>query len=200
MDEWEKALAPLKAEYVRESRPRLIAIARSLERLALEPESRGALHDLTLAFHNFSGTGTTYGFPEVTALGREGERVCTAIIASGARPAADQVARGQELLRLLEKELSGGAATASGNTVPPAAPRGYILIVDDDPTLVRLLVHMVEQEGLSAHGVGSKAEAMRAIGERMPDGCIVDIRLPDGSGYELVKTCGRSRAVRLARS
>ena len=57
-------------------------------------------------------------------------------------------------MRLLEKEFSGAAATASGNAVSPAAVRGDILIVDDDETLVRLLVHLIGQEGLSARAFG----------------------------------------------
>jgi diguanylate cyclase (GGDEF)-like protein len=62
-----------------------------------------------------------------------------------------------------------------------------ILIVDDDADIRALLECMAEREGMCARAVQSNADAIRAIEERFPDGLIIDIGLPDGTGYDLVK-------------
>ncbi|HSB60628.1 MAG TPA: response regulator, partial [Vicinamibacteria bacterium] len=190
MPHWEEALKSLRSEYVREARERLEGIEKVLERLAAEPGDRGALHDLMRGFHGFAGSGATYGFPEVSALGQQAERSCFALLKDAAAAAPADLDRWRRLTALVESELGreGGAASSKCEAGRPAAsPRGDILLVDDDEALVRLLSHLIEQEGLSVRHAATMADALRALDERMPSGCIVDIRLPDGSGYDFVK-------------
>jgi diguanylate cyclase (GGDEF)-like protein len=190
MEALEDALRALRTEFIRDARGTLDGIARGLEALGVEPDSRGALHDLLRGFHSLAGTGTTFGFPEVTALGREGERICSTRLAESAAPEAADIARWRELLEQLERQFLGAGAPAVRSTAPeaePAAARREILVVDDDEVFVRLISHRLDLEGLAVRAVATIADAERAMDERMPDGCIVDIRLPDGSGYDLVK-------------
>src|SRR5260221_2418184 len=135
MEALEDALRTLRAEFVREARRRLDGIARSLEALSVQPGSRGALHGLLQGFHGFSGTGTTYGFPDVTALGQEGERSCSTRLAESAAGLPADIARWVELLGLLERQFSGAGVAAAQRAAavadPAASPRAR-LHADDD--------------------------------------------------------------------
>jgi two-component system, NtrC family, nitrogen regulation response regulator NtrX len=61
-----------------------------------------------------------------------------------------------------------------------------ILIVDDEPNIGRSLKLILEREGYAVSACTTVAEA-RAVSQR-PDLYMIDVRLPDASGIELVKT------------
>jgi len=60
-------------------------------------------------------------------------------------------------------------------------------VVDDDDDIREKMAQRVEQEGMVARAVRTTAEARHALEDRLPDGMITAIGLPDGSGYELVE-------------
>jgi DNA-binding NtrC family response regulator len=62
---------------------------------------------------------------------------------------------------------------------------GKVLIVDDDPAVVRFMGTVVEKAGLLFSGAGSAGEALQLLNESRFALAIVDIRLPDGSGLDL---------------
>ena len=76
MTRFEEIAAALRGEFLGMAGERAAAMKRLLERLDAAPVDEQALGDLQLHFHNFVGSGTTYGFPGLTALGLEGERWC----------------------------------------------------------------------------------------------------------------------------
>jgi len=59
------------------------------------------------------------------------------------------------------------------------------LVVDDDPSTLVLLARLLEQRGFSTRTAGSLAEARDSL-EPSPDVCMLDLRLPDGEGIELL--------------
>ncbi|HEY6555130.1 MAG TPA: response regulator, partial [Vicinamibacteria bacterium] len=65
-------------------------------------------------------------------------------------------------------------------------------IVDDDPEIIAILKNFAEQEGMTARIAVTHADALRSLEANMPDGLVVDIVLPDGTGYDLV---ARTRAL-----
>ena len=67
------------------------------------------------------------------------------------------------------------------STLPPA------LVVDDEPNIVELLAITLQGMGLAVIGAHSIAEAYARLGEATPSLCLTDLRLPDGSGIELVR-------------
>src|SRR5205814_6838981 len=62
-----------------------------------------------------------------------------------------------------------------------------ILILDDEPNIRRSLGMILEHEGYIVLLAGSLAEARRNV-ER-PDAMLLDVRLPDGSGIDFLRTC-----------
>ena len=86
MESWDDAVAELRAEYLREAAGRLEEIDRLLDALSRDATDEASFRELLRRFHGFAGSGTTYGFPRVTQLGREGESTC---MAAGRRAAGE---------------------------------------------------------------------------------------------------------------
>jgi CheY-like chemotaxis protein len=62
-----------------------------------------------------------------------------------------------------------------------------ILIADDDRTTVRLLQTLLELDGFQVCAVTRGAEVPAAISERQPDLLLVDYRLADMDGLEVIR-------------
>jgi two-component system OmpR family response regulator len=65
-----------------------------------------------------------------------------------------------------------------------------ILIVEDDPTLSRLLNDLLTDEGGDVQVAHSAAAAQALINTFVPDLVLLDVALPDGNGFDL---CARWR-------
>ena len=63
----------------------------------------------------------------------------------------------------------------------------HILIVDDDVQLCSMLGHLVKKEGFKTEAVHDGASAKRMVCSRIPDLMLLDVRLPDTSGMEVLK-------------
>ena len=84
MSRFQEIAATLRGEFLALAGGRAAAMRALLERLDAAPGDAEALAELQLAFHNFAGSGSTYGFPELSRLGSEGERWCQERRAEGA--------------------------------------------------------------------------------------------------------------------
>ncbi|MGD8630136.1 MAG: sigma-54 dependent transcriptional regulator [Gammaproteobacteria bacterium] len=61
-----------------------------------------------------------------------------------------------------------------------------LLVVDDDPGIVRSLARVLGRLGAKVGGVGSVREARLSLEENNPDAVLADLKLKDGSGLELM--------------
>ncbi|RKZ13190.1 hypothetical protein DRQ32_02145 [bacterium] len=61
-----------------------------------------------------------------------------------------------------------------------------ILVVDDQESIQYFLRKTLESEGYAVQGVGDLAEARAHLARELPDGIVLDLKLPDGSGMELL--------------
>ena len=61
------------------------------------------------------------------------------------------------------------------------------LVVDDDPQVLRTITRILERDGMTVTGASSVAEARKVLGVAQPDLLVCDVRMPDGSGVELVR-------------
>jgi two-component system OmpR family response regulator len=62
-----------------------------------------------------------------------------------------------------------------------------LLVVDDEPDIVDVLVTSLRFLGYEADGVASGRQALSAVRERGPDLVLLDIMLPDLDGFEVVR-------------
>ncbi len=65
--------------------------------------------------------------------------------------------------------------------------REKILIVEDDPDIVKLLRYNLEKENFSVRSVRSGEEALKIVKEETPDLIILDLMLPGMDGFEVCK-------------
>ena len=64
---------------------------------------------------------------------------------------------------------------------------GKVLIIDDEKQLLRLLSRMIGLEGYTVYEAESCKAGLKLLALHRPEVVLCDVRLPDGSGVELVK-------------
>jgi two-component system OmpR family response regulator len=75
----------------------------------------------------------------------------------------------------------------------PGAAR--LLVVEDDQTILELLSGSLRFAGFDVVTAASGAEALRAVAASRPDLVLLDVMIPDGDGFEVVRrmrSCGPS--------
>ena len=75
----------------------------------------------------------------------------------------------------------------------PIAIRGRILVVEDEKTEARLLQLNLESAGFAVHTEGTGGAALRYAAEHPLDLVILDLKLPDISGYEVCRQLRKTR-------
>ena len=71
---------------------------------------------------------------------------------------------------------------------PRYSPRSLrILVADDEPDSVTALKLLLNDEGHDVIGLSKGAEVLRTVEEFRPDVVVLDIAMPDLSGYEIAK-------------
>ncbi len=63
----------------------------------------------------------------------------------------------------------------------------YVLIVEDEEDIVRLISFHLEKEGYHVESAGSGREALEIVSEKTPDLVILDIMLPEMDGLEVCR-------------
>jgi DNA-binding response OmpR family regulator len=68
-----------------------------------------------------------------------------------------------------------------------------IMVVDDEPDTVVTLVTLLRDEGHDVHALYRAKDVVRGVEEYDPDVVLLDIALPDGSGYAVAEEVRRRR-------
>jgi two-component system, OmpR family, response regulator RegX3 len=68
------------------------------------------------------------------------------------------------------------------------AGRRTILMVEDESSITEPLAEALDREGFDTRVAGTVAAALEAANEEMPDLVLLDVMLPDGSGYDVART------------
>ncbi|MBT6405218.1 MAG: response regulator, partial [Rhodospirillaceae bacterium] len=75
----------------------------------------------------------------------------------------------------------------------PISDDASLLIVDDEVNLRLQLAKAMDRRGFQADVAESVADGIRAVEARPPKYAVIDLRLDDGSGLEVVETLRRVR-------
>ena len=184
-------LEQLRFDYVRDAPAGLDRVVAIIDRLQSNPADPQALSELSRAFHNLAGSGATYGLPEVSRLAGQAEEECAAIVRGSTVPSAAQVVGWQATVETLRAQIAAAETgprdrPITGPGLPQTKTPIDILVADDDEGICRFLEAICTREQMSVRTAGTCADARRGLVAGLPDGMLVDITLPDGSGYELV--------------
>jgi two-component system, OmpR family, response regulator RegX3 len=79
--------------------------------------------------------------------------------------------------------------------VDMSAGRRTILLVEDEPAITEPLAESLEREGFELRIAGSVAEALDAAARVQPDLILLDLMLPDGSGFDVCRQVRSSSQV-----
>jgi len=64
---------------------------------------------------------------------------------------------------------------------------GLVLLVDDEPAIVNTLGRTLRAKGYAVQAVASGKDALFAVAEAVPDVMLLDINLPDLTGWEVLR-------------
>jgi two-component system response regulator RegX3 len=67
------------------------------------------------------------------------------------------------------------------------AGRRTILMVEDESSITEPLAEALDREGFATRVAGTVADAISAAEDEMPDLVLLDVMLPDGSGYDVAR-------------
>lgn len=70
---------------------------------------------------------------------------------------------------------------------PNMRPRGRVLIVDDDPVVCEIVASTLEEHGYPTRRAADAREALYLVQREMPDVVVLDVHLPDISGYQVCR-------------
>ena len=74
-------------------------------------------------------------------------------------------------------------ANASRSPIETGAPRGRVIVVDDEPANVRLLTRQLARDGHVVLAATNGDEALYLIAREQPDLVILDVVMPRRDGY-----------------
>src|SRR6201999_3567675 len=93
-----------------------------------------------------------------------------------------------------EPARGGGPAAALPSTPMPPGRR-MILMVEDEESIVVPLVEALAREGFDTEVAGTVADALELAARVDPDLVLLDVMLPDGSGFEVCRELRRASDV-----
>ncbi len=66
-------------------------------------------------------------------------------------------------------------------------PLQKILVIEDEPDIQEILAHILKDAGYSVRAAGNGQDGLRAFEEFEPELVILDVHLPDMSGFEICR-------------
>lgn len=142
-EELELVLAQLRREYVAESPTRLEELRKYVSAFrAGEPD---ASQSLIVLFHRLAGSGGSYGFPDISEIGRTMERW----LKSTPPPGPDQAATLEAAVERLAASFNqaGNGLSSDSTAVPPSGFRWSALIFGESGALIGQLEEVLRGVG-----------------------------------------------------
>lgn len=87
-----------------------------------------------------------------------------------------------------ERVPSMEAGTAASVRTEQEGSRKRILVVDDEPFILKSLAFVLKKEGFDVETASNGLEALELLGSRKPDLVFLDVMMPKMNGLELCRT------------
>ncbi len=198
--DYESAIRVLKHSYIRRlyNTVRIIDNILVLEKIV--PFSRNDLLRAQSLVHGLAGSGTTFGFPEITQSGQQADYFLEQFLKKNSNSAELSHAQHAEFLRLLlsvqkvcqdvyNRSLREMTDMAGGATheAPGLQGHAHILIVEDDAEVSSVISMVLKTAGMTIQKVGSGADALHYLARVHPDLVLLDMNLTDMNGMEVLQ-------------
>ena len=196
---YEQAYQKLRVAYLKRLENSLEAIQNVLTQRQLGKLTRDDLLRAQHLAHGLAGSGTTFGFPDVTEAGRKADTFLTKALR--AMP-DDSKAMDDESFGELEKlmmDLHKACDSAVHAKVDQASPvvfadrpgssqkTFHVLVVDDDREIGKLLFMKLQQRGIRVTVARDGSTALQVAAKTPPDLVILDISMPGMNGHEVLR-------------
>ena len=193
---YEEVYEKLKRAYVTRLNASITILETTLRNLVSGPLSQEDLANLQLLAHGLSGSGTTFGFPDVTEAGRLLDLYLDKPLKESGQETLKNkidalIQACEKALQVVNLEKNEASFSQPQNTDGPSFnPRNspYVLIIDDDENLREMISIKLKQHGFSCSGVGSAKDVQPSISVRRPDIIVLDVGLPgNASGHDVLR-------------
>lgn len=149
--------------------------------------------EFVMVFPETDVRGTAVVVESIAALATQGEPSLSLSVGVvegvGGVPLGDLVGRADALLYRRKARGGGGVEAEEG-----VRGRPLVLVVEDDPGARDLIVRVLAEEGMETRSCASLADARQLLAELQPRLVVLDRRLEDGDGFELLSDlAGRER-------
>ena len=200
---FEETYAKLKQSYIERLHSNLAEIRDIEKKAELEPVGREELQKIRILAHGLSGSGTTFGFPDITMQGRRTEQLADKLL-KGVKD--EDVLNDEDVVSVrihlsdlaTACDIAKAPAARSAEDIDFASPekavpldgksRLSVLVVDDDSSLTALISLKLTQREFGVMTAHNGKEALASIKERRPDMIILDINMPGASGHDVLRS------------
>lgn len=198
--EYESAFRVLKHAYIRRlhNTVRIIDNILALEKIV--PLSRNDLLRAQSLMHGLAGSGSTFGFPEITGVGHQADQFLEQLLKKNDDALDMSKAQHQEFLSLLsgaQKTCQDVYSRARRDIPDLTKPllydvsgqqnHAHILIVEDDAEVSSVMGVALRTAGMTMQKMGSGADALHYLARVRPDLVLLDMNLSDMNGMEVLQ-------------
>lgn len=198
--EFERAFQKLKQAYIRRIANTIRIIDNMKELEKLNTPRRDDLVRAQALVHGLAGSGTTFGFPELTDVGHYADHFFEVLLKNFS--ADDEISAGDlkqmhewmNKTRQICAAISHQAARdnpdlANSNIYvkPGTAGHGHVLIVEDDLEVAGAIAHALQAEGATAQIAVSGEDALHYLSRVSPDFTLIDKELAGIDGMEVLQ-------------
>jgi CheY-like chemotaxis protein len=181
--------APVRAQ-------RIAQLVDTLRSSSGEPE-REAVRSLDFEAHAVRGAAATVELEEIAEAAQELERVSASWDPASSEPNAVLVAQAERLVELLRGLEPGRDEPIAPGAEDPGASRAVILHVEDNASNLKLVERILERRGgVELHEAHTGAEGLALAAKLRPSVVLLDLRLPDLPGEEVLRLLRADEATR----
>src|SRR5579885_291012 len=191
MYNWQTRFNERRSQFISRSLERLAGIDGLIGFLEQRPGDLGLLKQIAQHFHQLNGAAGIYEMNELCKLAGHGVDQTIRLVSAGGGAGPKEIAGLRAIVKALRLQLSGqqGAAeTAPALESPgPATSAVEVVMAIPDQTAMYAITRLLEQKNIAVRPCRTAAAAKEAISQRLPEGLILGIPLPDSLGIEVAR-------------
>lgn len=186
---FDEEMSDIMEEFVDIGISKVKDLVQLLEKLQHFPQQKSLVRELINIFHNFAGTGTTFGLPQISALGTKGESLCNNLL-NKTFPSEEDFQTCKTLIEVADKEFSNARYQfiKHKQTSSQLEVKLFdLLIIEYVKEISHALSNYAKKENLSVKIASCITEVKQLLNECKFRSFIIDVLLPDGSGSQFVE-------------